>query len=246
MTSRELADEAESFAQTVAHSVSVFTGRNISFEATAVGEKIMVRQAGEESATYLSVKSEPLLKLDVEFKCDWDSTSIYLAVLSSSVKILPPGKDKAEPLFRYEYQRDVGLVLPAAHLHIHAHRNELAYAMARAGSQGIAKRRKGKTVHQAESKSKLSELHFPLGGHRFRPCLEDVLAMVHAEFGVDTGPGWEKLLKDQRAEWRRMQTSAVVRDAPEVAAKELASLGYNVTPPIDGHPEEKLDRLTCL
>jgi hypothetical protein len=45
MTSRELADEAESFAQTVAHSVSVFTGRNISFEATAVGEKIMVRQA---------------------------------------------------------------------------------------------------------------------------------------------------------------------------------------------------------
>jgi hypothetical protein len=80
----------------------------------------------------------------------------------------------------------------------------------------------------------------------FGPCLEDVLAMVHAEFGVDTGPGWEKLLKDQRAEWRRMQTSAVVRDAPEVAAKELASLGYNVTPPIDGHPEEKLDRLTCL
>jgi hypothetical protein len=74
----------------------------------------------------------------------------------------------------------------------------------------------------------MSDLHFPVGGSRFRPSLEDVLDMLVRELGVDHQPEWHDALSAARERWRRVQVAAVVRDAPGEAISALAKLGYEV------------------
>jgi hypothetical protein len=94
---------------------------------------------------------------------------------------------------------------------------------------------------------RLAAFHFPLGGHRFRPCIEDVLQALIAEFDIDTVPGWESALRQGRIEWRRMQALAAVRDCvPDIVAL-LNDLGYDVQLRRDATPyEEKLERLAAF
>jgi len=90
------------------------------------------------------------------------------------------------------------------------------------------------------------DLHYPLGGERFRPCLEDFLeGMIH-EFGIDAEEGWEEALASGRETWRCSQTAAVVRDAPEVAAEMLRNLGYQVCPPGSGPKPNNIERLRAF
>jgi hypothetical protein len=77
----------------------------------------------------------------------------------------------------------------------------------------------------------MAEVHFPLGGRRFRPALEDVLQMLVEEFGIEAVEGWEHRLQSAREAWRRSQIKAAIRDAPEDAAIALRELGYNIAPP---------------
>src|SRR5262249_4739271 len=115
----------------------------------------------------------------------------------------------------------------------HAHRDEFLY-MLMASNEGRPK------VRQKQEKvPRLSVFHFPLGGHRFRPCLEDVLHALILEFGVDRQPGWKAAIEEGREQWRRMQLKAAVRDAPEEAAEVLADLGWVLRPPVEptaSHP----------
>lgn len=70
-------------------------------------------------------------------------------------------------------------------------------------------------------------LNFPLGGARFRPCLEDLLEFVIREFGIDTVPGWEDVISVGRISWRHIQLAAAVRDDPDTARIALSELGEN-------------------
>jgi hypothetical protein len=74
----------------------------------------------------------------------------------------------------------------------------------------------------------MQDVHFPVGGPRFRPCLEDVLEMLIDEFGIDNAKESSNALARGRQKWRRIQTRTVVRDDPESAVTELKSLGYDV------------------
>lgn len=94
--------------------------------------------------------------------------------------------------------------------------------------------RRAKERRNSDEVPRLDELHFPLGGHRFRPCLEDVLEMLVEEFGVDCNLEGRETLRKGREHWRRRQVGTVVRDAPEEAIKMLSQLGYEVTL-ADGH-----------
>ena len=80
------------------------------------------------------------------------------------------------------------------------------------------------------------------GGHRFRPCLEDVLEALANEFGIDVKDGWREAIREGREEWRRMQLRAAVRDAPRDVAEVLRSMGYEVIDPAEP-PADRLDRL---
>ncbi|MGL4743230.1 MAG: hypothetical protein ACRCXL_02400 [Dermatophilaceae bacterium] len=160
-----------------------------------------------------------------------------MAISRSEFHVLACGDREA--LFRYEYLRSgTAKGLPGAHLQIHGHRDALTYAMTRAGQRSRRARRRSKT--QAPD---MSELHFPVGGARFRPPLEDVLHMVVEEFGVDAADEWQQHLADGRESWRRLQTKACVRDAPGEAAEVLRDLGYVVEAPPDGPVSESVERL---
>lgn len=74
----------------------------------------------------------------------------------------------------------------------------------------------------------MSELHFPVGGHRFRPSLEDILEMLIDEFGIDHHREARSALQAGREAWRRIQTRVAVRDDPESAIDALKALGHDV------------------
>ena len=84
----------------------------------------------------------------------------------------------------------------------------------------------------------LSSLHLPIGGERFRPCLEDFLQFLVVDCGVDHHEGWFEPLTRGRERWRRKQLAAVVRDVPGEAALALRELGWTVTPPVTATAEK--------
>lgn len=139
-----------------------------------------------------------------------------------------------EPLIRFEYVRR-SKEPPGAHIQVHAHRDEMAYLLrlADAGRPQAGMKR--------DRIPRLSEMHLPVGGHRLRPSLEDVLLFLVREFAIDTQPGWRKVIEQQQREYRLLQMRTAVRDAPEDAAEVLRELGYEVTPPPTGIPEQAKD-----
>lgn len=101
--------------------------------------------------------------------------------------------------------------------------------MTRAGSGSPRGQQLAGRVAQGMAVPRMSDLHFPVGGSRFRPCLEDILDMLVRELGVDHQPGWRDALADGRERWRRMQTAAVVRDAPGEAIDATARWPHKAT-----------------
>ena len=71
----------------------------------------------------------------------------------------------------------------------------------------------------------------PVGGHRFRPSMEDLLYFTINECGFRAKENWEATLLSTRREWLDTQCRAAVRDSPEVAVDALKQLGYTITPP---------------
>ncbi|WP_431835752.1 hypothetical protein [Cellulomonas sp. Y8] len=178
----------------------------------------------------LAVDGVVVLRLRASFDCGWDRTGRFLAVRRSTVSIAAEGTD--EPLFRYDYDAGSDDNIPAAHLNVHGHRDELVFAMMAAGHR-LRGRARTSSVRRGRV-PRVSTLHFPLGGHRFRPSFEDVLEMLVREFGLDTRPGWRAAVCAGRTRWRAVQLRAAVRDDPAGAAEALVDLGYAVRRPAPG------------
>lgn len=151
--------------------------------------------------------------------------------------------DGGAPLFRYEFTERPGRDNPVAHLHVHAHRDEILYALLRGANRRARRRADATKPGDTRTPPRLSNIHFPLGGARMRPCLEDVLEMLWHEFGVDVRDTARAAIADGRARWRRHQTAAAVRDAPAEAVRVLRSMGFRVDDPPGGPPSERTDRL---
>lgn len=219
------------------------------FRATLAG----VRPAGDavfyvaqkpELGIVLRVNGEPLLRLRARYRCAWDHVHHFLAVQDSKLSVAAEGV--TEPLFRFDYQRTPsGDGIPAAHLQVHAERAELTDVMTECGTGTRRARKRQRDVEQGVPQ-RLADLHFPLGGSRFRPCIEDVLEMLVRELGVDFIDGWAEVLKRGRASWRRNQTAAAVRDSLETAAKTLRLYGYPVGEHPDGAQPDRIARLEAL
>ena len=182
------------------------------------------------------------LNLRIEISCTWDRARRYLTVVDSRCAVETLGEGtRAQPLFRFEYDRYPTGDLPVAHIHVHAHRDEITWMMT------LGQRHRAQQRAVKGSMPVLSELHLPVGGHRFRFCTEDVLEMLIVEFGVETRDDqWRKALNEGRAEWRRMQVGAAVRDSQATAADVLREEGWKVEPPDDGVPPDDIRRLTVL
>ena len=169
----------------------------------------------------LYISGQHLAALKVTIACQLDSVGQYLAVEESTFN-LTALQDRT-PVLRVHYLRDPG-GHPTAHVHFHGHRGALSHLLSQAGHD---------TPHD------VSSLHIPLGGSRFRPCLEDFIQFLICECRFDSRDGWRTAVEDGRERWRRRQAAAVTRDMPDEAARVLRNLGYTVqapsTPPETKH-----------
>ncbi len=151
--------------------------------------------------------------MKVSISCQLDSSGQWLAVEESHFNLYAL-LDRA-PVLRIHYRRDQG-TRPSAHVHVHGHRGALSHLLSRAGH---------------ESPHEMASLHIPVGGSRFRPCLEDFIQFLICECNFDSLPGWMAHVEAGRERWRCRQTAAVARDVPEEAARVLRELGYTVQAP---------------
>lgn len=238
-----LAEQARNFAKQLTKTISAIAPTCSPFEANAIEEtaRFEVTQTPDTGIPLL-VGGRRLLVLKVFYACCLDGEERYLAVDRSHVKVFQGSRASGEPLFRFDYVRHPRSKIPAAHIQVHAHRDALTYVMSSSGSGSTRGRRRA----SSDAAPRLSELHFPVGGHRFRPCLEDVVEFVATELGVDVSAEGLEALQAGRDSWRRQQTRTVVRDSPAVAARVLEELGYGIKPPAAGHPAGQPDRLRDL
>jgi hypothetical protein len=165
------------------------------------------------------------MDLQFRFRCRSDDERDKLTVLSSTMSVRFAGE--REPLFHFDFVRGANATIPAAHINIHAHRNELTLAMIAGGLDGRGRRRMQRLLVENRA-PRMSDLHFPVGGTRFRPCIEDILVMLIDEFGVDSLPGARDRIEQGRRRFRSTQLGAAIRDDPEAAAEQLELLGYRV------------------
>lgn len=244
-TTSSLEERATSFATRVSEVISAFTDQPQPFRATAVEDRVTIRHAdaalGEKYGISLNADGERLLSLVVDYDCSWDSDERYLSVEKSVIAVYPLDRTTRDPLFRYEYvRRPIGKV-PTAHLQVHAHRDAFTHLLGFGGSHSKrARRREGRGLDRTPS---VSEFHFPLGGPRFRPALEDILDVLQEEFGLECGQQWHRVRDEGREEWRRKQIAAATRDAPSEAIRVLRELGYTVTGDGAGDRRNKLTLL---
>lgn len=79
-----------------------------------------------------------------------------------------------------------------------------------------------------ENKANLQRLHLPVGGKRFRPCVEDIIEFLITDLSVDGKPGWEDRVEIGRQRWYGYQLGAAMRKYEDVAVQIMGRLGYAV------------------
>jgi hypothetical protein len=192
-------------------------------EILAAGARFVVRTTGGDPLPLFAARHR-VAGFKVSVSCQLDSAGVYLAIFESTFDLLAD-VDRT-PLLRFHcrrYQQSE----PSAHLHVHGHRGALSHLLSR-------------TLH--ETPHDMASLHLPVGGSRYRPCLEDFIQFLICECRFDGEAGWRAAVDAGRERWRRRQAAAVARDAPEEAARVLRALGYQITAP-DPVPQPTLKAL---
>jgi hypothetical protein len=218
----------------------------VGLESTVVstrdGGVAVTVEPSEELGLRLDIDGNEAFRLIVQYRLILSPISQFVTVDRSTFRVNV--RDSSRPLFTVDYIRESRSNVPAAHINVHAERDDMTTALSATGA-----RRRGKLYQKRVrqgSQPKLGDLHFPVGGHRFRPCLEDVLEMLIIEFGVDALDQSTRAIRDGRARWRTRQLSAAVMDDPMTAAAELDRLGFDVTARGDTTVAARWDRLTAL
>lgn len=215
--SRDLASQANAFAEDLNRTITLIFGEETdTFESASLEDRVSI----DNLRITMRRGGEPVLQVSARYLLSLDHRSDFLRVAQSQIRVVPVGVNR--PVFRYEYEEgyEDGSPHPAAHVQFHGVHPDLQDVMSRAWR---------KKPRDADAPPDVTHLHFPVGGTRYRPCLEDVLEMLLVEFKLDVACGRKaalEVLADQRATWRRRQLATVVRDDPETAIDALVRLGY--------------------
>lgn len=146
---------------------------------------------------------KPRMWMNLSYQVRMDDEQRHLMVHSSYCAVFSDAALE-ECLCHFDYERDKPDGYPEAHLQVHGQSHALD-----ALNRG------------ADSGRPLEKLHFPVGGRRLRPCLEDMIEFLVVERLTDAREGHEKLLEDGRARFQRNQLKAAMRRNPEVVAEFL-------------------------
>ena len=206
------------------------------------GSAQMVISSEHEGGIPLLIEDKPRLQLQVDYYLIVSPNSTRATVVRSTFLVRPYGIGR--PLFSVDYVRDAHSNTPAAHYNFHFEHGPVEQELLTAGAV-----RRGKLHRRAAEGGKgarLADLHFPVGGHRFRPCLEDVIEMLWIEFGIDVKQTAKAAINEGRETWRSMQAKAAVADDPSSAVDELRALGFTVVPPDGDLSTRRLDRIHAI
>jgi hypothetical protein len=142
-----------------------------------------------------------------------DDERMWLMNVRSTFGLYADG-DAESVVCHYDYDREPDHPYPAAHIQV-AGESEALRTLCR----------------QLGKELQLGRLHFPVGGRRFRPSLEDLIELLISE-GIVTGrSGWRDAIAEHRARYERKQLGAAVRRAPDIAVIELLRMNYTVREP---------------
>ena len=231
----KLGDQAEQFFQQVLETVlvaipvdqdhpSVKTDIELNEETgTFVGEFKFPLAYGASKVsdhTCLTNGYSDLFSIVIRYEMCSNRSRNFLAVEKSKFEL----RVHTAPGIRFEYERHKKNVA-AAHIHYTGVAGILSPALMKDFGE-----KKGET----KKKGNVQDLHILVGGHRFRPSLEDFLYFIIKECGFVGLNAWENALLESRDKWFDIQLRAAVSDNPRIAAEELKSLGYKIKSPDSG------------
>jgi hypothetical protein len=130
-----------------------------------------------------------------------DSSGEYLEVDKSFIGTYATD-DAVTSLCHFDYERDKK-GYPEAHLQINGESDALA-------------------AWSGKPRRELGRLHFPTGGRRYRPVLEDFVEFLIVEGLADGRRGWRDVLNAEREAYRRIQLRAAIRRDPWSALAALS------------------------
>lgn len=162
----------------------------------------------------LTISGAPArLELRLLHTLELDEAGRFLTTSKSSYKLAAAGS--GDPIVTYDYTREPPNEYPEAHFHVHGQVDAVQRMLERSDRVG----------------DKPDDLHFPVGGRRFRPCLEDLIEFCILERLADARPDWQPALEESRARFHEQQLRAAVRRNPGLAAGVLRLDGWEVAAP---------------
>ena len=158
-------------------------------------------------------RSPARLYLSVLHTLELDDSETFLTTNKSSYTL--QADDDTASILTYDFVREPPNEFPEAHIHIHGESDILVRMLHASG----------------RDKSKPANLHLPVGGRRFRPCLEDIIEFCILERLVTPRDGWNSALNRSRDEYLDQQLRAAVHRNPVTAADALKRDGWQVIEP---------------
>ncbi|MDE0236267.1 MAG: hypothetical protein OXN95_03465 [bacterium] len=223
MSTKSLEAQARQFASDISDLLNntVTDGIRISTATTPGGRAVMGRGVTDKSPDPKPIPISPSDKKAAVFlyllhSYEFDPEGVYLTMTQSTMSLYTsPDMEDDQLIVGIDYARNPGNQFPGAHLHVAGQRDDLDAVY----------------LGDARKTRKLRDLHFPVGGKRFRPSLEDLVEFMITEEMVEPRPGWEQEVKKHRARWEAIQLKAAVRRNQKDAATALREAGWDVTPP---------------
>jgi hypothetical protein len=160
----------------------------------------------------LSAK-RPTAWLWVAFIIGLDPSSRYLAVMKSGFALYAD-EEGDQMMLHYDYEREPDHGYPAAHVQINGIAPQLS---------DLSERR---STLVPPHRKELKDFHFPVGGRRYRPTIEDVIEFLATEDLADCRAGWREAVDRSRQTWADRQLRAAVRRTPQPALEQLRQDGY--------------------
>ena len=179
-----------------------------------IGRRVTKTEAVPELIPLTQNGSNPVVYLYLLHAYDLDPENTYLTMTSSIMSLYTSREMNDNQLIvSIDYTREPTNKYPGAHMHVAGVRNDLDAVY----------------LGNARSSRKLRDLHFPVGGKRFRPSLEDIIEFTILEKMVEPRPNWRSVVDQHRTGWEKIQLQAAVRRDPQAAADQLKESGWDVT-----------------
>ena len=223
-----MAGEARDFAgrltillnNTITHGITL-----AAVEPSVVGRRLFLVACGisrrDRAPQIIPVtlgKKDPTVFFKAAYRLGSDDQGNFLTVEESNLGLFLD-REATQLFAHWDYNRAPANNYPAAHLQVAGNSHVIAK---------ICELARDRLQLQCPDRE-LRDAHFPVGGRRYRPTLEDVIEFLLTEQLVGGHPRADEEFSDSRANWETNQLRAAVRRNPRTAIAQLEVDGYVVS-----------------